>query len=72
MIELYHCPGTRSFRALWALEELQLNYKLHVLAFPPRGRQPDFLDKNPLGTVPLLIDGDTRMTESSAITHSPI
>lgn len=69
MIELYHCEGTRSFRALWALEELHLNYRLHVLSFPPRALQPDFLNQNPLGTVPLLIDGDVRMTESAAITH---
>jgi glutathione S-transferase len=67
MIELYHCADARSFRALWALEEMQLAYRLHVMPFPPRIRQPDYLDKNPLGTIPLLIDGDTRITESAAI-----
>jgi glutathione S-transferase len=67
MIELYHCADARSFRALWALEEMQLPYRLHVMPFPPRIRQPDYLDKNPLGTIPLLIDGDTRITESAAI-----
>lgn len=67
MIELYHCSDARSFRALWALEELQLPYRLHLLPFPPRVRQPGYLDENPLGTVPLLIDGDVRMTESAAI-----
>jgi len=69
MIELYHCPGTRSFRALWALEEMGLAYRLHPLSFPPRTLQPDYLALNPLGTVPLLIDGDVRMTESAAIPH---
>ena len=29
----------------------------------------DYLELNPLGTVPLLIDGDVRMTESAAITQ---
>lgn len=67
MIELYHCIDARSFRALWALEELGLPYRLHVLPFPPRVRQPDYLEQNPLGTIPLLIDGDVRMTESAAI-----
>lgn len=67
MVELYHCVDTRSFRALWALEEMGLSYRLHVLPFPPRIRQPDYLQKNPLGTIPLLIDGDVRMTESAAI-----
>ncbi|TNE63609.1 MAG: glutathione S-transferase family protein [Alphaproteobacteria bacterium] len=69
MIELYHCTDTRSFRALWALEELGLPYRLHLLPFPPRAHAPDFLALNPLGTVPLLIDGDVRMTESAAIPH---
>lgn len=67
MIELYHCPGTRSFRALWALEELTIPYKLHALPFPPRQLKPNFLTLNPLGTVPLLIDGSVTMTESVAI-----
>lgn len=67
MIELYHCVDARSFRALWALEEMGLEYKLHMLPFPPRIFQPDYLEKNPLGTIPLMIDGDVRMTESSAI-----
>jgi glutathione S-transferase len=67
MIELYHCHDARSFRALWALEELGLPYQLHMLPFPPRMLAPEYLEKNPLGTIPLLIDGDVRMTESAAI-----
>jgi glutathione S-transferase len=67
MIELYHCHNARSFRALWALEELGLPYTLHMLPFPPRILQPEFLAQNPLGTIPLMVDGDTRMTESAAI-----
>jgi glutathione S-transferase len=67
MIELYHCVDARSFRALWALEEMELPYQLYVLPFPPRVEQPDYLEKNPLGTIPLLVDGDVRMTESAAI-----
>lgn len=69
MIELYHCVDTRSFRALWALEEMGLAYRLHVLPFPPRLHRPEFLALNPLGTVPLLVDGEVRMTESAAITQ---
>lgn len=67
MIELYHCPDARSFRALWALEELGLPYELHLLPFPPRSRAPDYMQINPLGTIPALIDGATFMTESAAI-----
>jgi len=67
MIELYHCADARSFPALWTLEELGLEYNLHRLPFPPRVRSPDYLQQNPLGTIPLLVDGITRMTESAAI-----
>ncbi len=69
MIELYHCIDARSFRALWALEEMGLAYRLHVLPFPPRVLSPEYLAQNPLGTIPLMIDGDVRMTESAAIPH---
>lgn len=67
MIELWHCPDARSFRPLWALEELGLPYELHLLPFPPRVREPGFLEVNPLGTIPALKDGDTFMSESAAI-----
>ena len=66
-ITLYHCVSARSFRPLWALEELGLNYDLPMLPFPPRVHRRDYLAENPLGTVPLLVDGATRMSESAAI-----
>jgi glutathione S-transferase len=67
MLTLYHCADARSFRCLWTLEELQLPYELKLLLFPPRWQQPDYLAENPLGTIPLLVDGEVRMTESAAI-----
>jgi glutathione S-transferase len=67
VIQLYHCPDARSFRVLWALEELSLAYELHLLPFPPRARAPEYLEVNPLGTIPAMIDGPTLMTESAAI-----
>jgi glutathione S-transferase len=69
MIVLYHCVAARSFRPLWALEELGLPYQLKVLAFPPRAIDRAFLKINPLGTVPTLFDGELRMTDSAAICH---
>ena len=69
MIKLYHCRDARSFRALWALEELGLPYELEVMAFPPRARVAGYRDLNPLGTVPVMFDGERRMTESAAIGH---
>lgn len=67
VITLYHCVSARSFRPLWMLEELGLPYELVMLPFPPRAAARAYLDVNPLGTVPLLVDGTTRMTESAAI-----
>lgn len=69
MIELWHCHDARSFRPLWALEELGLEYKLHLLPFPPRVREKAYLEINPLGTIPAMKDGDTFMTESAGITQ---
>lgn len=66
-ITLYHCWSARSFRALWTLEELGLSYRLELLPFPPRALKPEYLEVNPLGTIPYLIDGAARMTESAAI-----
>jgi glutathione S-transferase len=67
MITLWHCEDARSFRALWALEELGLAYELKLLPFPPRVLAPEYLEVNPLGTIPFLTDGETQMAESSAI-----
>jgi glutathione S-transferase len=69
MIKLYHCKNARSLRPLWMLEELGLEHELIELPFPPRALQKDYLNVNPLGTVPCFFDGDLRMTESSAICH---
>ncbi len=68
-IRLYHCADARSFRVLWALEELRLPYQLELMPFPPRATVEGYRDLNPLGTVPAcLIDG-ALMTESAAIPH---
>lgn len=45
MITLYHCVGARSFRPLWALEELGLPYDLKVLPFPPRVVKREYLEE---------------------------
>ena len=77
MLTLYHCVSARSFRVVWMLEELRLPYDLRMLAFPPRAHDKSFLALNPRATVPLFIEGETRMTESAAICeylalrHSP-
>ena len=66
-IKLWHCHNSRSLRVLWALEEMQLDYQVTSLAFPPRFSDKSFLEKNSLGTVPFLQDDDCELTESAAM-----
>lgn len=66
-MKLWHCNGSRSLRALWALEEMGMEYELEILPFPPRVFQRDYLGVNKLGTVPFFVDGETEMTESAGI-----
>ena len=65
--KLYHCRNARSFRPLWAMEELEMDYELIVLPFPPRVHYKPYLDINPLGTIPFFDDGQAKMTESTGI-----
>jgi len=67
VLTLYHCRGARSLRVLWTLEEMGLAYEPVPLPFPPRVLAKSYLAINPLGTVPFFVDGEVRMTESSAI-----
>lgn len=66
---LYTSAGSRGLRATWAAEEGGVDIGLELLPFPPRYQAPEYLGLNPLGTVPLLVEGETRMTESCAIAH---
>ncbi len=69
--KLWHCWGSRSLRPLWALEEMGLqvdkDYALECLPFPPRLFKREFLESNVLGTVPYFTHGENTMTESSGI-----
>jgi glutathione S-transferase len=66
---LYTCARSRGLRATWAAEEAGVDIDLHILPFPPRYLAPEYMGINPLGTVPMLVDGDTQLTESCAIAH---
>lgn len=66
---LYTCARSRGLRATWAAEEAGVDIDLRILPFPPRYLAPEYMALNPLGTVPLLVDGDARLTESCAIAH---
>jgi glutathione S-transferase len=66
MITLYHVPFSRSLRVRWLLEELALPYELVTRRFTELKR-PEHLALHPLGTVPVLVDGDCVIFESGAI-----
>jgi glutathione S-transferase len=64
---LYHCQSARSFRCLWAAEEVGFALDLQMLPFPPRVFAPEFKALNPLGTIPAWVENGEIMTESAAI-----
>ena len=68
-LTLYHCATARSLRPLWCLEEMGLEYELINLPFPPRVFAKEYKEVNPLGTIPFLVDGETKMSESTGICH---
>lgn len=67
-MKVYGMIPTRVLRALWLLEELGVEYE-HVPTHPlgEEVRAPEFLAMNPAGKVPVLVDGDVVLSESSAI-----
>ena len=67
-ITLYHHPLTRAANIVWALEELGCPYELEYVDLRAGAhKEPKVRDKNPMGKVPLLVDGDAVVTESAAI-----
>ena len=55
--------GSRVIRVLWMLEELGQPYEFAEVKI----RSPEAFALNPSGKVPMLIDGDTVVTDSAAI-----
>jgi glutathione S-transferase len=68
MIKLYGTPPTRALRAIWLLNELDLAHEI-VAVDISTGEQltPEFLALNPAAKLPVLVDGDTVISESAAI-----
>ncbi len=69
MIKIYGTENSRAIRPIWTAEEMGLDYKLIMMPFPPRVFMKEYLDINILGTVPYMIDGDVKMTESVGISQ---
>jgi glutathione S-transferase len=67
MVTVYSAPNTRAIRVIWVLEEIGAKAEIKSMPYPPRKHAPDYFAVNPTGMVPLLIDGEVRLTESMAI-----
>jgi glutathione S-transferase len=67
-MKLYEFAPTRSIRARWTLQELGVDFEpITVDLVAGEHRRPEFLQINPAGKVPVLVDGDLVLTESIAI-----
>jgi glutathione S-transferase len=68
MMQVYWSPRSRSFSALWLMEETGRPYE-RVLTDISTGAQkkPEYLAINPMGKVPALKDGDVTVAEAAAI-----
>jgi glutathione S-transferase len=65
-MKLYYMPTTRAVRPRWLLEELDIPYEL-VNVNIAMTQKPEYLHLHPQGKVPILVDGDVTIYESSAI-----
>jgi glutathione S-transferase len=65
---LYHHPFSRAANSIWVLEELEQPYELrYVDLMAGAQKKPDILALNPMGKLPILVDGDEVVTEGAAI-----
>jgi glutathione S-transferase len=67
-MKLYEFGPTRSIRVRWTLQELGVDFEpIRVNLLAGEHRRPEFLEINPAGRIPVLVDGDLVLTESVAI-----
>ncbi|HWK50060.1 MAG TPA: glutathione S-transferase family protein [Steroidobacter sp.] len=67
-MKLYEFAPTRSIRARWTLQELEVAFEsVSIRLMEGGGQTPEYLALNPAGKVPTLVDGDFVLTESVAI-----
>lgn len=74
MIELFCCQSPNVIKVVIALEEFELPYKLNYLdIFNGKNHEPWFLELNPNGRIPVIVDDDAKsgtpfsLAESGAI-----
>jgi glutathione S-transferase len=67
-MKLYYNPRSRAVIAKWMLDECGTDYELVPIELEKRQQKtPEFLNINPAGKLPALVDGDARIFEGAAI-----
>ena len=67
-MRLYEFGQTRALRVRWKLQELGVDFDAVSVNLPGgEHARPEFLQLNPAGKLPVLVDGDQVLTESAAI-----
>jgi glutathione S-transferase len=65
---LYYHPWSRAANVVWMLEEVERPYELRLVDIMKGAQKaPDVVALNPMGKLPILVDGDAVVTESAAI-----
>jgi glutathione S-transferase len=67
-MKLYYNPQSRAVIAKWMLDECGAEYEIVPIDFTKREHKtPEFLEINPAGKLPALVDGDSKIFEGAAI-----
>ncbi len=67
-IVLHHHPHSRASNVVWMLEEVGAPFELRFVDMRAGAhKSSDLLALNPMGKLPVLVDGDVVVTESAAI-----
>jgi glutathione S-transferase len=64
---LFGMSGSRALRAIWAMEEVGIEYEHIPVSYGADSKSAAHLAVNPNGRIPALIDGDLQLFESMAI-----
>ena len=67
MLRIYGPAATRTFRAIWTAEELGLEYEHVKIDLKSEAKSQEFLEKHPMGKVPVLEHDGRYLFESAAI-----
>jgi glutathione S-transferase len=67
-VVLYHHPFSRAANVVWMLEEVGVEHELRFVdILSGAQKKPEIVALNPMGKLPILVDGETVVTETAAI-----